>query len=435
MKLKMLKLISVFAVLGIMAPNFSLAIKPEVSEINPRDKWQYYKDINIGGNPQNGDLVKIMLDEEVFDNSREDLADLRIYAGYSEVPYKLIIEKGIYSQENIYPAQLLNNSFISGQYNLFIIDLGQKGYLNSSLRIITSSENFRRQAEISGSDDMGSWNVLKADGYIYDYTDKEGNFKAQNTSINYSENAYRYLQVKIFTGEGEPIAISGAQVSKIIKTETKETVLLPKYEVTQNQKNKTTEIVVDLKKKGWPTNSVMVGVSGENFNRSLGIFESADEASWQNIGSGYIFSYNTPKFRGSSLNVDYAESGKRFLKIEIYNGNDAPLSISGITTKTILRNLVFQYKPGENYALYYGNGEAQFPEYDLERIFPYLDTGAYASAKLLEEKRSPEYQDKPVQMPPITERMPYLLDAILIIAVAIMGFVVFKFMKKSSPKN
>ena len=216
---KLLKLIGVFAVLGIVAPNFSLALS--VIKADQKLQWQYYKDIDISGNPQKGDLVKIILDQEIFSKAKQDLSDLRIIDNnLNEVPHKLIVERSVFAKENIYPIVVLNNyNFVGeggeGGYNILTVDFGQNNFPNSYLNILTNSENFRRTVEISGGNDLANWNILKSNGYIYDYTDRVAGFKAQNTGVNYPENIFRYIQVKIFTGGEIPLSINGAQISRI----------------------------------------------------------------------------------------------------------------------------------------------------------------------------------------------------------------------------
>jgi len=427
-----LKLVSIVVVFGIFLPSLSSAIKPAFDR---KVNWQYYKDINISGSPAKGDLVKITLDQEVFGIAKQDLGDLRVTDGSGgDTPFKLIVEKGTFSQENIYPVRILNNSYnTEGRYNIFIVDFGQGGFLNSSLNILTSSENFKRTVEISGSNDMSSWNVLRGNGYIYDYTDRLGSFKAQNTSVNYSENAFRYIQVKIFTGGEAPLLITGAQVSKIKRSESRETVFNPKYEVTEDPAKKRTAVLIDLGKKGWPTSNVTLISPDENFNREVVIYESSDGDNWKRVGESYIFNYNTPKFVGANLEIGYSETSERHLKIEIFNGDNKPISITGVSAKTILRSIVFQYganTTGRSYQLYYGNPKADFPQYDLEKFFPYLDTGKYISSSLSSGKSNVFYQKETLPVPPISERIPYLVPGILVLAILMMGFIVFKFMKK-----
>lgn len=430
----LLKLVSAFAVLGVIWPfNFIGA----ASAVDQRltEKWQYYKDVYISGNPAKGDLVKIILDQGVFNNAKKDLGDLRVVLDEAiEVPYKLIVERGAFSQENIYPVLVLNNSYSAeGGYNIFIVDFGESGFLNSSLNIITNSENFKRMVEISGSNNTASWNILKSNGYIYDYTDKVANFKAQNTKIDYPENAFRYIQVKIFANDGAPLAVNGVQVSKIKKSESRETVLNPRYEVKENSAKRITEVIIDLEKKGWPTSNITIASPDENFNRETAVYESSDKNNWRKAGEGYIFTYNTPKFAGANLEVVYLETSERYLKIEIYNGDNSPISITGISAKTILRSIAFQCgmeAPVGEYKLYYGNPKANFPEYDLEKFFPYLDTGKYFSSSLSDEQVNPIYQKEIPPPSPISERIPYLAPGALVLAILMMGFMVFRFMKK-----
>lgn len=405
------------------------------ADYNP-EKWQFFKDIAIEATEDDvvspNQLVKVTLDQDVFNGSEESLRDLRVVNNSGEeVPYKIIVERGNFSERNIYPVKILNNSFVPGQDNLFVVDFGQGGFLNSSLRILTASENFRRQVEVSGSNDMQDWRVLKTDGYIYDYTDKQGNFKAQSATINYPENAYRYLQVRIFLGGEAPLKVTGAQVSKITNNVAVATKFSPIYQTQQNTERKVTEVVIDLEKKGRPTNNILVDSPAKNFNREVAIYESDDKNNWRVLGQDYIFNYDTPKFKGASLSVKYPESNSRYLKLDIYNGDNQPIVISGLSIESVLRDVVFQYVPGINYRLYYGNDKAKFPEYDLNSFFAYLNTENYATGKLAANEQANSLFKAEVQpLPPLSERMPYLLPASLIIVVLVLGYFVFSFVKQ-----
>lgn len=434
MKIGLRPLIAIIS-LGFIFINFTFSQGAENSSRAQikYQSWRYMKDIRISGDPKAGDLVKVTLDQDIFNHAQEDLRDIRIDGSDgAEVPYKLIVEKSFYSQNNIYPVRILNNSFSSdGQYNIFIVDFEQKGFLNSSLNILISSDNFKRTVEVSGSNDMQSWNVLKTNGYIYNYTDRIANFRAGDTEVSYPENTYQYLQVKIFSRGEAPLAISGAQVSRIVNSSNKEMTIQPKYRIEENSARKTTDIVIDLEKKGWPTSNMLIDSGTDNFNREVVIYESDDKASWRQLGNGYIFNLNTPKFTGANLNIDYSESRTRYLKAEIFNGDDTPITVRGISIKTILRSMVFQYKEGVSYALYYQNPAASFPQYDLERFFSYLDTDNYFSTVLSGEKHNPyfPFDDQPPQLS-LAERIPYLLEMVLVLTIFVMGYFVFRFMKK-----
>lgn len=391
--------------------------------------WRYFKEIKFEKSPQANQLVKVTLDQDVFAHTNNNLSDLRIISNTGqEVPYKLIIEKATFSEKNIYPIKILNNSVDPNRDNLFIVDFGQSGLLNSQLKVLTSSENFQRQAEIAGGDDLENWHILKTDAYIFDYTNSQAHFNAQETSIDYPENAYRYIQVKIFTSGEAPLKINGAQVSKITKNEAKEMTITPGYQISQV--NRTTQIILDLEKRGWPTGAIILAIAEENFNREVIIYESNDQTNWHLLTQGYIFNYQTPKFKGANLTVSYPESSTRYLKVEIYNGDNQPLTINGFSLKTTLRNVAFQYAPDTNYLLYYGNKNTSSPEYDLEKFFGYLDADNTASALLTIEQENHLFKIPKQPKSPLTERLPYLLPLILIATVLILGILVFRFLKK-----
>ena len=424
-----LRSIGIVVGLGIVFAGIAFA------DFNP-ENWRYSKDITITNSAAiSGRLVEVPLDHDVFSNARGDLSDLRLIANDgSEVPYKLAVERNTFNEENIYPARILNNSF-TAEYGSFIIDLEEPGNLNSSLSIISSSENFRRQVEISGSDDMSQWNTLKDNGYIYDYTDRQGDFKAQNTNINYPENAYRYIRVKIFNGGEAPLAVNGARVSKITRSVSREASINPKYQITEDPGKRRTEVVIDLEKKGWPTSNISLDANGENFNREIMVYESNDKNTWRILGQSYIFKLDTPKFKGSSLDVNYPESNSRYLKLEIFNGDNQPISITGVSVRAVLRNILFQYKTPQTYKLYYGNDKARSPEYDLEKFFPYLDTGSYLSAALGAEQANPGFKEEVPPRPPLSEQIPYLLKTVIVLAILVLGFFIFRFMKKVAPRQ
>src|SRR4030042_6838768 len=144
------------------------------------EKWRYFKDISVSGEG----IQKVSLDDEVFSFAKENLSDLRIVNGKNEdVPYKLAVSRDKKERAEYYP-KMINNSFVDGKSQV-ILELEEGNRDINRLRIITPSENFKGNAKISGSDDMENWGVLGEDIYIYDYTDKKGAFKSQNTTVNF----------------------------------------------------------------------------------------------------------------------------------------------------------------------------------------------------------------------------------------------------------
>lgn len=390
------------------------------------DKWHYYKDIN----PINEGLTRFSLDEEIFANSKKDLSDLRIIDGDNqEIPYKMMVSKDKDKSEIFYP-KMLNNSFIPGQYSSAILELKEGEKDINRLKIITGSENFQRNVKVYGSDDREVWNILKDNAYIYDYTDNKGNFKSQNTIINFPQSVFRYIKVEISDLENNPVKISNIEAIKYISEKSKEIIRYPKFSVYTDTKEKFSEIILDMDFSGIPTGVIEFSVSGENFNRGVLIYTSNDKENWKYNTNGYIFRYRTNKFNGENLKIDLNETSERYIKVVIKNQDNLPLDISNIKTFSNYREVIFQSQNGKVYKVYYGNEKAKFPQYDLESYFQYLDLENVNEANLSSQNINRLYSPDKEPEKPFTERIPYLFPAILVVISLVLLYLVYKFFQK-----
>ena len=98
-----------------------------------------------------------------------------------------------------------------------VIDLGQPGLLHNEVEIFTTSDNFRREVELESSNDEENWLSVSQRVEIYDFTVKERNLNPRNTRIQYVESTAQYLRVRIFNGEEDPLAITGASVASLVE--------------------------------------------------------------------------------------------------------------------------------------------------------------------------------------------------------------------------
>ncbi len=392
--------------------------------------WKYYKPIGVN----RPGLQKLQLDKEAFSSLSKDLRDLRVIADNSEeVPYKIVVEEERQITERANPLlKIINNAYTPGQYQQFIVDFGSrtKNISHNYIEINTPEINFQRKVQIEGSDDAQSWQIIKSDGYIYDYTDTRGNFHAQNTTLNYPLSTFQYLRVRIFSEK--LFQVNGASVYKYIKEEAKETIFDVRIMQENNIETGYTNITLDLGQNGLPTREVVLFTNDTNFDRPLDLFGFGSDPSKipqeaTNLGNGYIFRYNTPAFKGENLSIPYGESSFRYIIINVFNGDDKPVIFTGAKVKGILRSIVFDAEGGKSYRLYYGNVNARRPIYDIERRFPYIDVSSASSARLGAQKDNPSFVKV---LPPVSERYAFLLPSVLILASAFLMFLVFRFIKK-----
>jgi hypothetical protein len=404
-------------VLAIFLPVFAFAA------FNPSE-WAYYKDISVA----NGGIVKFPLDEEIFAGANGDLSDLRVVTtDGKETPYKLLVDQ---SENNIDSVELgiVNNSYVGGVSSSALLEAPQGQAINR-LHITTTDKNFRRNVKVYGSADKKEWSTILDNGYIYDYTDIKGNFHSQDTTVDFPDSTFPYLKIEISDDENAPVGIVSVFAFEQIKKTAREVARAPAFTKTEDVEHKESIIIADALQRGIPIMKAMLAVAGENFNRSVFIYSGNGDDKWNFLGQEYIFRYNTPRFSGEKLSVQFPETNDRYLKIVIQNKDDEPLPVTGITTYATYREVVFQAEPGSQYRVYYGNKKAKTPEYDFEKYFQYLDISTAVPVALSTQKNNEQYVAPIEPQKPVSERYPHLLSGALVFSGLILLLLVYKFLK------
>ena len=395
-----------------------------------KTNWQFEKEITAPSNLSSKSFVEIVFDNEIFSSAKSDLSDIRIVdASGAEVPYVLTTEAPRATRET-FQAKIFNKGSKPGEFTSFIADLGEAGVLNNQLKIITDSKNFRREVSIEASFDQVNWLKLDSNKYIYDYTVE---FKAQDTTIRYPENAKRYLRVTIFDRGEAPLNILRAEVAKEKIVQAKEITYDAKIiEKTENSEKRASVVTLDLGAVGLPASNLSLETDSSNFNRQIGIEGSNDKQNWSTISSGdVIFSYSTPQFIGSKLSLNYPERNFRYLRLVIFNKDDKPINITGAKIQGLLRKLVFEFNPAVSYSLFYGNPSSRFPEYDLKTYISYFNQSARPEVKLGAQKENPAFVETLPPQKPFSERYSNLLLVALILVVIVIGTLIFRLFKRA----
>ena len=382
-------------------------------------KWQYGKEIRVSGNQK---LASFSLDNQVYEHTKDGFSDLRILDGSGkEVKYKLTIESGQKTIETI-PVVMRDLGSKTGEYTQFITDLGKSGTLHNSITIKTSSINFRRQVQVETSDDSNNWLLAKKStegSYIYDYS---LDFKAKNTTVYYSQSTARFLRIKILDSGEEPIKVISAAVVNDIYISSKTATYDPKLlESKEDQDKQASVYLLDLGAKGVPSNKISFKTSELNFNREVLIEGSNDNSTFTRIATDVIFSYQTPKFNGAKDSVSFGEGNYRYLRLTIFNRDNSPVKLSDFKVFGTVRKVIFEHSPNETYKLYYGNGQARYPDYDLESYLQYFNPSDVSAAVLGSEEENKEFVPEKAKERPLTERYPFLLPGILVVGVLILG--------------
>ena len=408
-----------------------LALSSAAADFSLKD-WEFVKSISIPPAVDEQGLVEVLPDPEVFNEAAPGLVDLRIVQGNDlEVPYQLVVEKSRRERRSI-QVSIRDLGFVPRQYSSFVADLGQEGLLHNEIEVFTNSQNFQRDVIVEGSNDAQTWAVLQEGTKIFDFTRKERDFTVRDTRVHYPESTVRFLRVRIINDGEEPLDITGASVFSVAETLAKE-VSFPAsiIERTEDSINRTTLIVVDLGSNGLPTNRLEIQTPQVNFYRDVALEGTGDAPRWSLIQrSGVLYSYDTPKFVGDKLSLNYPEATFRYLRLTINNEDNLPLLIEGVEVFGVPRKLLFQSQPDASFHLYYGNPNARAPSYELERILPFLETENLPVGRIGPQTENLSFKVEK-KLLPFSERYAWLITVAVGVAAVLLAILLFGVVRKA----
>ncbi len=398
--------------------------------------WQWKKEINLP-KIESLEYIKLQLDKE-SSKMGVDYRDIRVISGEGEeIPYQLTVLKAS-SVSDFYSSVMMDKGKNpeTGEVS-FILDLGKAGVLHNEIKIGTYSENFKKRVSVYSGDNLmdtsdSRWKILASDGYIFNFTDKNANFSASGLSVRYPESSRRYIKVVIAGGGEGEVNISGANVLRYELSKASENISRVSLIKEENADLKAVILKADLGVRGFPTSKISFSSKENNFNRRISLQSGDDGKNWRNIAQGYVFSLDTPKFKGSSMTVEYPEQYSRYIRAIVWNDDNKSIQfenyaeISGIS-----RMVAFEADPKLSYLLYYGNEKASSPKYDLARFFQYLEVAGMPEALLGAEQANADFVVPPETKPPFTERYPYLLNVLLVIIVVIVAIFLYFYISKN----
>ena len=388
-------------------------------------RWEYAKPIFLPSDLGEESLVELALDQLTFSNAALGLLDLRILKeDGTEVPYNLEIERGSRERKTV-SAVILDLAQGPGDYTFFVLDMNLGDLLHNELAVLTSSRNFLREVRLEGSSDAKTWSILREKGQIVDFTDLERGFNIRETKIVYPRSTVRYLRVRIQNNGETPLQVTGANVA-FLEEASPQIVdyasTLQKQE--ENTKEKATMLTIDMGSNGVPTSRLTISTEQLNFYRDTLLESSQDGKKWTRIAEGALYSYNTLTFVGRQQILSFRETTDRYLRLSILNQDNPPMQIEGVIVSGFQRRVIFSAGPEASYTLYYGNPQALRPSYDLERLFPFFATEDLSKASLGAETGNQSFVEKDLR--PFSERFPWLLPTVLVIAALLVGVLLLK---------
>lgn len=377
-------------------------------------RWQFRRPIEM---KEAAAVAVISVDDSMYRDSRARLRDLRIIRAGSETPYQLRTMSGSQEEVELRPT-LLNKAVVPSVGLQAVLDLNGNRQHNR-LRLATGQRNFKETIRVETSDDGRNWALVLNDGLIFDISREDRN--VSDLTVEYPVSTRRYLRLTI-PGWDNPTYLQSAWLTYHEEVDAVRDVMAALTPVmSETSKAGMSSILFDVRFEGLPYDRLDVSIGPGLFSRDVEVFVSNDRNAWSFAGGGVLLR----TAERTQLSIQIPEQWSRYIKLSIFNGDDPPLPVRGITLQGFRRTVQFPAIAAGPYWLYLGNAAAKEPTYDFARLTPVV-----SDAKVVSLGRSENNQQYRAPAMPWTDRYPYLLYAILIGAVAIMGYITWRFLTK-----
>ena len=363
-----------------------------------------------------------VIDTDIWRSSRNDLADLRIYDGQSQVPYALIKQSGGSSNQET-TAKILNLGSVGGRTEFDLDVGGLQEY--ERVRLEIDAKNFINGTQVQGRrnpNDRAGSNL--GSSTLYDFT-AEG--LGSNFVLKFPTSSFPYLHVRLSPGI-LPSQIKHAFVSSFSETKAAWSAAGECKASTGGPKETVFECSlfdgVPLERLAFdvPANTI-------NFNRTVVISEKNENE----IGRGSISRVRLNRAGQSVVSEDltlelYGRPGNS-VKVAIQNGDDKPLPIEHVRALSFERRIYFDPNGKATLQLFYGDAKLDSPAYDYAKFFQQSPNTVVA--QLGSPEANPQFVSRPDERP-WSERHQGILWSAMVAAVALLGALAVRGMKGSS---
>jgi hypothetical protein len=356
-----------------------------------------------------------IIDEELWNHSRPDLGDLRLYDGDSPVQYSMSEQRAGTSSEEV-EAKILNLGSVSGHTEF---DLDAEGLATyDRIRLRLDAKDFVITASVTGSNTLGQGPSTElSPSTLYDFTTEH---LGSNSVLKLPPSSFRYLHIKL-SGAIRPQQVKSAAISNLREHEASWTKIGSC--AAPQQKPRMTVIVCDVPPKV-PLNRILFQVAPAqvNFLRTV----SVENTKGIQEGSGEITRVRVNRAGTLVINEQLAINlagtpGQLILSIE--NGENPPLAILGAQPLSLERRVYFDPQGKTSVHLYYGDEKLSAPVYDYARFF-HLEASP-AQAQLGSGAHNPQYTGRPDDRP-WSERHTWILWAVMILAVIALALLAIR---------
>jgi Protein of unknown function (DUF3999) len=393
------------------------------------EHWRYSRAIELPTpNPAGAtQLAGVVAPPDIYAHAEPRLADLRVIDDQgAEVPYVIFQQLGSSKSASL-PATLRENSFTAGSFTQLVLDAGARAPFHNAVRIQTDASDFIEWVQVEASDDAHVWRMVQERAPIFRFR-KDAHEGTQ--VVHYSENNAQYLRVRILDGD-KKFPATGAEILHQTSEPAERVPMEAALVADAKQPAGRSVWSAGLGASTLLVSEVRFDVNAPpEFIRSVQISASADGKDWWSLCNAEIYRYRQVDAQQEQLAVPVCNGSveSRYLRVEIVNGNDAPLAQAAPKLYATPQHIVFVQQPGRTYRLIYGQERTEAAQYDLGR----RENAAQMAAAVAGQLGPKEINSGWVDPRPWTETHDVFLWLVLLAAVMLLGYAAVRSLQKST---
>lgn len=311
---------------------------------------------------------KLVLPEDIFGKTRQDLADIRIYGitpsrDTVETPYLLQATTQGETTVKVTFTMLNRSHNAKGYYYTF--EVPGKDLINR-MELGFGEGNFDWRVALEGSQDQREWFTLLDDYRILSIQNDQTDFRF--TDLSFPESAYRYFRLLVKTSK-DPGFVSAVVSHRVVQQGRFRDYPVKTMEVIKDRNSKRTQVIVDMP-MAVPVARVAIEVADTtDYYRHLTVEYLVDSVRVGQVWNpryGYLTSGVLNSLGDNTF--DFGNTTLQKLRIQIDDQDNRPLRIRSVGVSGAIYELVPRFSGPADYFLVYGDPKADAPDYDIARF-------------------------------------------------------------------
>ncbi len=367
-------------------------------------------------------LYRVPVDPELYRHARAaDLGDVRIVGpDEAEIPW---LVRRVPAPQKIEPraVTVVDATALADGSVRAVVDFGAAARKHSEITLaVDAAGDWVRTARLELSRDGETWTRETEGAYLF-RIEVDGR-RAEQTTVDYPPSEARFVRVTLLpSASGPPVRIAGVTAAFVPPEAHVPPRLLPSVKPTPLPQpgDATTSVwMFDLGAAGVPIADLALDLADASFERPALLAAAPHDGDWSPVGATLL--HRVPpvtagRVSEENVRISAGRTRARRLRLTVYNGDGAPLSLRTVSPGYDAEELVFRAPAAGAYTLYVG-GELPAPRSTLADELARSGEQPTLTASLGTTAPNPAYGHlAPPPAPPGSERHPLPLVVVLAI--------------------